>query len=205
MLAFSAVATANLTMDAVEPSEEQCVLDTLTRAFAADPACRWMYPDAQQYRTYFSRFAKAFGGAAFAQGSALASSDRAGAALWLAPGSGPDEAALAEVIESSVPEHRQAEVFALFEEMGRVHPTKPHWYLPLIGVEPSRQGRGLGAALLGPMLKVCDAARLPAYLEATSLSSVPLYRRHGFEPVGEIVAGGCPPIVPMWRVPASGK
>src|SRR5687767_6551887 len=39
---------------------------------------------------------------------------------------------------------------------------------PFIGVEPARQGRGLGAALLRAQLAVCDQAGLPAYLESSN-------------------------------------
>jgi len=75
--------------------------------------------------------------------------------------------------------------------MARVHPIEAHWYLPLVGVAPASQGQGLGSTLLGPILAACDVAGLSAYLEATSRRSVPLYSRHGFEPLGEIRVGDC--------------
>jgi len=51
------------------------------------------------------------------------------------------------------------------------------------------------------MLAVCDGQRVPAYLEATSEASVPLYQRHGFEVLGMIQSDGTPPIFPMLRRP----
>jgi GNAT superfamily N-acetyltransferase len=203
MLAHSRPETVDSTVSVARPDDEQRVLDTLACAFASDPPCRWLYPDETQYLRNFPAFAMAFGGAAIRKGSALVSREGDGVALWLAPGSVPDEDALVRLIERSVPDHRRSDVFALFAEMSRQHPLEPHWYLPLIGVVPARQGLGMGAALLRPVLEVCDAAHLPAYLEATSPRSVPFYRRHGFEPVGEIRVSDCPPIVPMWRSPAS--
>jgi ribosomal protein S18 acetylase RimI-like enzyme len=83
--------------------------------------------------------------------------------------------------------------------MGSFHPTEPHWYLPLIGVDPVRQGHGLGSALLRHGLARCDRDRVPAYLEATSMRSVPLYRQFGFEAVSEIKTQTSPPIIPMFR------
>jgi len=162
-----------MTIGAVHTGDSRRALHTLTRAFSDDPPCRWLFPDEMRYRRYFPTFAEAFGGEAITQGTVLADRDFSGVALWLPPGTGPNEKALAGLIEQGVPKKRQAEVFALFAEMARVHPTEPHWYLPLIGVEPGQQGRGLGAALLGPVLNVCDAAQLPAYLEATTSRSVP--------------------------------
>jgi len=103
-----------------------------------------------------------------------------------------------------VTKQRKGDLLAVFDEMARLHPTEPHWYLPLIGVKPRQQGQGLGAALLRPILEKCDAMHLPAYLEATSSRSLPLYRRHGFKAIGEIKVRDCPPIIPMLRLPASG-
>src|ERR1044072_3727531 len=62
----------------------------------------------------------------------------------------------------------------------RHHPSERHWYLHYLGVEPGRQGRGLGGALLAPVLELCDRERLPAYLEASSPRNAVLYERHGF-------------------------
>jgi GNAT superfamily N-acetyltransferase len=204
MLASSTPRRAATAPAPLAPELRAPALGTLTRAFAADPPCRWVWPDAAAYREFFPRFAAAFGGAAIDGRTALATGDLSGVALWMAPGVGPDEAALASVIEASVGAERRGAVFDLFAAMGRVHPTEPHWYLPLIGVAPGRQGRGIGAALLRPVLAAADAAGLPAYLEATSPASVPLYSRHGFAPLGAIRVGGSPPIVPMLRPPARG-
>jgi GNAT superfamily N-acetyltransferase len=203
MLDFPVVRAAAPIVNAVRPGDARRAFDTLALAFAADPPSRWLFPDVRQYLRYFPVFAKAFGGAAVDRGTALTSHDCSGVALWLAPGVGPDEDALSALIEQSVVKPRRAGVFALFDEMARLHPRTPHWYLPLIGVEPAQQGRGLGSALLRPVLEECDAARLPAYLEATSARSLPLYERHGFQAVGEIKVGDCPPIVPMLRQPAT--
>jgi hypothetical protein len=44
-------------------------LHMLTRAFADDPPCRWLYPDAAAYRRFFPEFATAFGAAAIDLGT----------------------------------------------------------------------------------------------------------------------------------------
>ena len=98
---------------------------------------------------------------------------------------------------------RQTEIFALFEAMGEVHPTEPHWYLPLIGVDTACQGRRLGAALLHETLAVYDRNGLPAYLEASNPRNVPLYERHGFRRLEPLRVGNCSPITPMWREAAA--
>ena len=52
-------------------AEETRVIDTLRLAFAADPAVRWVWPDPHEYLSHSSSFARAFGGKAFANKSAL--------------------------------------------------------------------------------------------------------------------------------------
>src|SRR5690606_31478065 len=47
------------------------------------------------------------------------------------------------------------------------HPHMPHYYLLGLGVEPDLQGRGIGTALMRPILERCDAEGVPAYLESS--------------------------------------
>jgi GNAT superfamily N-acetyltransferase len=87
----------------------------------------------------------------------------------------------------------------------RHHPRSPgHWYLHYLGVEPRRQGRGLGGALLAPVLELCDRERTPAFLEASTDRNRKLYERNGFElvEVFDMPGRGGPPIREMWRDPA---
>jgi ribosomal protein S18 acetylase RimI-like enzyme len=127
-----------------------------------------------------------------------------GAALWLPPGVAADEEAMEAVLRRTIPERDQDAAFAVFEQMALFHPGEPHWHLPLIGVDPLHQGRGLGSALLEPALERCDREGTLAYLEASSPRSVPLYQRHGFDVLGTIRVGDSPPVFPMLREPRRG-
>jgi GNAT superfamily N-acetyltransferase len=182
-------------------TEADRCLAVLTLAFSGDPPCRWTWPDARHYLEAFPRFASAFGGGAIERGTAWCCDDFSGVALWLSPGTAPDEAALMKVIEETVPVSRRDAMFTMFEQMGAFHPRETHWHLPLIGVDPGRQGQGIGGALLRQVLTTCDAEQIPAYLEATSPRNVPLYERHGFEALGSIQVADSPAVVPMLRRP----
>jgi ribosomal protein S18 acetylase RimI-like enzyme len=105
------------------------------------------------------------------------------------------------VFQRGVAESDQEQVFAVLEQMGSYHPSEPHWYLPLIGVDPTRQGRGYGSALLQHALRRCDEDQTLAYLESSNPANVSLYERHGFEVVGTIQAGASPTFYPMVRKP----
>jgi ribosomal protein S18 acetylase RimI-like enzyme len=83
--------------------------------------------------------------------------------------------------------------------MEKYHPTEPHWYLPLIGVDPSQQGNGVGSALMKHALEIVDRDHMPAYLESSNPKNVSLYERHGFEVIGEIQVGSSPTMRPMFR------
>jgi len=95
----------------------------------------------------------------------------------------------------------QDEVFAFIEQMDKFHPKEPHWYLPMIGVDPTQQNKGYGAMLMKHALAVCDREGLPAYLESSNPRNITLYLRHGFEIAGTIQAGSSPAMFPMRREP----
>jgi ribosomal protein S18 acetylase RimI-like enzyme len=179
--------------------DERAVIDVITLAFAADPMARWATPDPVRYLAGMPMVARAFGGNGFAHGSVHIAADAAGAAMWLPPGVEPDGDRLAALVMENSPENRRADLGGVLERMGATHPHEPHWYLPLIGVDPTRQGQGVGAALLRHALARIDAEGQPAYLESSNPRNIGLYRRHGFEPIGTIQVGGSPPIVPMLR------
>jgi ribosomal protein S18 acetylase RimI-like enzyme len=180
-------------------AEAERAMATLLLAFATDPAARWSLEDPAQYLASFPDVVRAFGGRAFAHGTAWHVEGFVGAALWLPPGVGPDEEALLAIMQRSAPAERQAELSAVFEQMGSYHPSEPHWYLPLIGVDPVHQRNGHGAALLRHALDRCDRDHALAYLESSNPANIPLYQRHGFEVLGAIQAGSSPRIVPMLR------
>ena len=176
------------------------VFEILTLGFSDDPMTRWTWPDGPLFLATFPGFAKAFGGVAFDHGSAHRVG-RAAAALWLPPGVGPDEAELDRILEKTMPETVKADGARLMEQMARHHPSEPHWYLPLIGVDPAHRGKGLGGALLSHALAACDRDGSLAYLESTNPRNIPLYERHRFERLATIQFGSSPPMVPMLRKP----
>jgi ribosomal protein S18 acetylase RimI-like enzyme len=84
----------------------------------------------------------------------------------------------------------------------RHHPKHEHFYLSVLGVDPSFQGRGLGKALMQPVLERCDAQSIPAFLETESENNVRLYKGRGFElTLTEPMPGGGPLIYYMSRTP----
>jgi ribosomal protein S18 acetylase RimI-like enzyme len=186
---------------AAAPENQEFAIAPLLLAFASDPAVRWMYPDAHQYRAAFPRLVRVFGGQAFALGTAYYVEGFHGTSLWLPPGIMPDEITLLSLLRDTVAPKRLEELLALFEQMAAWHPAKPHWYLPLVGVDPRQQRQGFGSALLAPMLAYLDCGEATAYLESTNPENIPFYERHGFSICGRIQAGSSPTLFAMVREP----
>jgi ribosomal protein S18 acetylase RimI-like enzyme len=182
-------------------ADESAAIAVVVLAFSTDPAARWTWPDPQQYLLHFPSFVKAFGGKAFAHGSACFVDGYAGAALWLPPEVHPDDDLLMSLLKRTGSASAQEDGPAVFEQMGRYHPQEPHWYLPFIGVDPFQQGKGHGSALMQHSLIPCDRDRTLAYLESSNPKNIPLYEKHGFELLGTIQVGTSPPIFPMLRKP----
>lgn len=182
-------------------SDEASVMDSLKMAFVADPAMRWVWPEPQNYLSNFSSFAKAFGGKAFECKSAHYVGNYSGAALWLPPNVHPDVDVLTALMQSSGSDEAKRDGPEVFERMSTFHPNEPHWYLPLLGVDPLHHDKGLGSALMEHALILCDQDNKYAYLESSNPKNVSFYKRHGFEILGTIQVNTSPPIIPMHRKP----
>lgn len=177
------------------------VIATLVSAFIADPVERWLFAEPLHYLTHFPRFVAVFGAGGFAGDTVFTLADFAAVAIWIAPGVQPDGDAIVAMLSEAVPREKQADTFAVLEQMDRAHPTEPHWYLPWLGVDSARQGCGWGAELLRHGLERVDADRLPAFLETPNPRTVPFYERHGFVVSSVSQAGACPPVTSMRRPP----
>jgi GNAT superfamily N-acetyltransferase len=179
--------------------DEDRAIATITVAFVADPAMRWIYPEPSGYLAGFPKLVGALGSDAFRKGSAHEASAYASVAIWLRPGVHPDSARVGQVIEATVDKKRAPRVLEVLEALDRWHPTEPHWYLPFIGVDGLRQRTGLGSMLLKHALGEVDREHAPAYLETANPLNIPLYRRHGFELATTIEVPSAPPLFPMVR------
>jgi len=173
----------------------------IVAAFLTDPVARFAWPSPYDHLRAMHSATLEFAGGSFKHGTAYVSADLCGAALWLPPGVDPNGEALEKVFrETARPEHLD-DLLATFEKMGESHPNEPHWYLPLIGVDPNAQNKGLGWALMHHALARCDQDGVLAYLESSNPRNIPLYERHGFEVTRKIQVGAAPVVMPMVRQP----
>jgi ribosomal protein S18 acetylase RimI-like enzyme len=172
---------------------------TLAAAFHDDPIFAWWIPDARRRREILPGFFRVVVEGGLQAGAVHTTHDFASVAVWNAPGAEDDEEAV-DAIARIADEHVER-LFVILEGMAEAHPAQEHFYLFFLATRPDRQSRGLGSAAMRPVLESCDAGATPAYLEATTERNAELYRRHGFEVVGEIALPDGPSLWPMWREP----
>jgi ribosomal protein S18 acetylase RimI-like enzyme len=173
-------------------------------AFDDDPVAKWYVPGTgRRLEAAMALYAQRLW---LPHGECLVTQDGMGIATWVPPGrSSVPVAAQLRLLPPLVRMfgHGLMRLFAGQAVQDAHHPHEPHWYLPMIAVRPEAQGRGIGSALLEPVLRRCDDDGMPAYLEATTERSRALYERHGFEQVAEVhLPKGGPPLWPMRREPA---
>jgi ribosomal protein S18 acetylase RimI-like enzyme len=180
-------------------SDQAAIFDALSLAFCADPLNRWLYPHPSKYLEHFPELMRHFGAKAFSNASAHYVDGFAGAAVWLPPGVTFDAEAMGSYMLRTVDEKLHADLFAIFNQLPEYHPHEPHWYLAAIGIDPSRQNQGQGAALIEHALRTCDHNHEPAYLESSNPRNISFYRKHGFEVLATLQTGSSPPITPMYR------
>jgi GNAT superfamily N-acetyltransferase len=193
---------------AVERAHWREVSGALAASFYDDPVFSWLLPNdatrAAALQRYFAIEARHI---VLEHGLSFAVTDRTGTvgvALILPPGQWRTPLRVQVVYGPGYLRtfrRRTPRALGVLMGMERRHLRRPHYYLPYIGVVPAAQGRGLGTALLEPMLDCCDREGIPAYLEASNARCARLYQRLGFGTIEEISPLGAPPLQLMTRDP----
>lgn len=177
----------------------------LARAFHNDPLQTYVLPEpddrARVSPAHFAallRYGRQYGEVLTTAGAI------AGAAVWLPPDgweitperlAGSDLGQLDQLMGAE-PAARFLDAIGFIEPFHHRDMPEPHWYAMVIGVDPSEQRRGVGQALLAPILARADADGLPCYLETAQPANVPFYQRAGFD----ILVQATEPrsALPMW-------
>ena len=106
------------------PSDGASIVDVWVRAFTADPAVRWGWPDSERYLKRFPSFARAFGGKAFTHESAYYVDGYTAELIRLPSNVFPDEDKLVRLMQHTVSEKIQKDFFPVFPTDGSLSPKR---------------------------------------------------------------------------------
>jgi GNAT superfamily N-acetyltransferase len=190
------------------PSRKRQAVEVLVRAFVDDAGYEYVFPDVEERLRSLRRLWPALLGYGLLYGEVYTTPDLAGVAIWLAPGK--TELDLRRAIRTgfALPRavlafgkdgrRRFGDMMNYNDDLHRRLLSEPHWYLGALGVDPARQGQGVGSALLQPILARAAAEGLPCYLEAINEQNAHFYEKRGFTVVHEGEVLGHP--VKMWAM-----
>ncbi|HEX7356063.1 MAG TPA: GNAT family N-acetyltransferase [Mycobacteriales bacterium] len=187
------------------------VTGVLARAFSIDPLFDYFARDLLNEHRLMPRIMAAYLSDLGPNGQCWVAADEndhaRGFAGWLPPDALPRSTRRESMVTlragaAIVRAWRPIAATRLFFEVEKHHPHEPHWYLGILAVDPTRQGRGHGKELITPGLERADRDRLPCYLETQKEQNVPWYARFGFDVREEIRLPGIPPVWCLWRQPA---
>ncbi|WP_179266559.1 MULTISPECIES: GNAT family N-acetyltransferase [Asanoa] len=169
------------------------------RSFLDSPIGDWLIADRGTRRAVYERCFTLVLDHAFENGIVQTTADLTAVALWyptMEPA--PDDPDFEARLEQAAGEYFQRYAIKMVTTAPH-HPTDPHHHLAFLGVEPERQGEGIGTVLLREYLGVLDSTGTAAYLEATNPRNRALYQRHGFVSADPVYLPEGPPLWPMWR------
>lgn len=181
----------------------------LARAFHTNPMFVWALPDESTRPRKLKWFMEMGTRAGDKYGEVHTTpDDLEGAAVWLPPGK--TTLSLMQLVNAGFlaapvawgigPFMKFMKVMNRLEHLHKETMPGEHWYLMILGVDPPRQGQGVGSALIQPGLRKADASGLPCYLETDKPEDVTFYEKHGFAVVvKEQFPNGGPPFWTMQR------
>ena len=168
-------------------SEIPAVAATLGRAFEDDPGYIALFPSDRVAKT--TKFiARILDVVYFAHDDVWVTDDLSAAAVWAPPNQWHVSLGQQLRLFSLAPLFGTRSILALqmLSRMEAKHPHTPHHYLAFLGVDPKQQGKGLGGAVLKPVLERGGEQ----YLETANPKNHGFYRRQGFKPIETFDMGG---------------
>ena len=193
---------------APEKSQTRGTGQVLACAFQDDPLFAYILADEEERRTHSPNLFAALVTYTLVYGDCTTTPELEGAACWLRPGK--TELTFWRILRTGfglqtsvarfTPQARERflGVMGYADDVHKRLMDRPHWYLWALGVDPGRQGRGIGSALLKPALRRADEEGFPCYLETQTEANVRFYEKRAFSVLesGDVPGHG----VPFWTM-----
>jgi len=173
----------------------------LARAFANDPMIRWPLPDGDGLG---DRIEQTFGSiyrGIVDLGLIWEAGDGDGFAVWIPAGMSDQmfesDSAARDLVAPLTDDHA-ARYDVLWSWIEAQTPADA-WYLDVLGVDPAKQGTGVGSALVRFGLERAERDGADAFLETAVEANVTYYERFGFRTVFDGRAAGDAPRIWFMR------
>lgn len=170
--------------------------ETLANAFFTDPIQVRLFKDEEQRAAFLPKMFNAMLKTATAsQGHLTTTEDFGAVAYWAPPGT---DIKLSAMFRTGFAMPRvlihmplraiitMLRVFNTLPKRRKANMPEHHWYLVVLGTDTSRQGEGLGSALLREGLDRADREGKQAYLETETEENVRFYEKFGFTVIEEL-------------------
>ncbi len=186
------------------------IVELWVDAFSTDPYLRWIQPDDREWPAFGEAWMTFIAELVFERGHTYLADPAVVAVAWIPPDValvGPTEVAMGRsIIAEHAGETRADEAFATIMAARGHALEEPHWTLQYLGVLTARQGAGVGASAVAPVLAVCDVEQLPCGLVSTNPRNVSFYERLGFRVIAEAATpDGSATLRPMYRAPSPAR
>lgn len=176
----------------------------LARAFRDDPVHVWLFPDRRGRLGRSQRVFSILLRDLIPRGTVFTTPGVEGAALWVSPADTSRSLLrgmslgiqMIPVLRTSL-----GRGIRLERAFKHILPGEPYWYLLALGVAPEHQEKGIGFALMEPVLDRCDEAGQSAHLETAVEDNLGYYANLGFELVAEADLPNGPTLYRMRRNP----
>jgi ribosomal protein S18 acetylase RimI-like enzyme len=171
--------------------QREIAAETLAEAFYDDPLLQVLAPDPRRRMAVGRWYFQTSVDYGMRWGRVWVADAAAAVAIWLPPGNRFSALRSLRVGMGAFPLRvglrPMLSIIRIIPALERLHRLVrgPHWFLMTIGTRPSRQGQGLGSAVLTAGTSQADLAGLPCYLETSTRRAVDFYVKHGFQVAGQ--------------------
>lgn len=173
----------------LKPHHKNKATKVLAAAFFNYPMFAFYFPDVKKRTKYLPWYLGNVLNCALRYGAVYTTPDVAGVIFTLPPGhtriSQWEYIQNGFLLTSLVMGLRDFQQSNFCEEfVGNIHEelmkNRPHVYLWGLVVDPAQKAKGIGTALLQPVLAKADEQKMPVYLETHDENNVAYYQKHGF-------------------------
>ncbi len=180
-------------MVTVEYTDKDHVVKILSESFADNKSVNYIIKQDQKTVKRIQNLMEYSFEICFRFGNIFLSDDKKGCALIIFPDKKKATAKSilldAGLIFSSIGLFNIKKAMDRESKIKKFHPKELMYYLWYIGVEPTEQGKGIGAKLLKEVIENASSTGRKIYLETSTLKNIPWYKKFGFKIYNEMDFG----------------